>query len=398
MDTRSEVQTSGLRQSARWPKTIFFVCIVLLLTMFFAPVRERVQRLEHWTADWRTVVLAHRAAGLREDILIVVIDESTFRGGLSNGPARDLMAKIISAVNAGEPAAIGLDYFFLNETAPEKDQALIDAIRSSGNTPFVPGAVDKHDTAFTAQEFAAQRKFLEAFGKPFGYVELNNDGDDVVRYTSPPVPGDVADSFASKLASLYLQKPIDPRKTRIAWQVRGWFDPNVFTVINADELFSPSGEMLDQATLAGKLKGKIVLIGGRLAYSDNHLTPFNIVGDPKMPGVLVHAQVLAQYLDGRFFKDVSGSALAALLAALTAVGLLLGYFSEKYQEFLRDSTIVTIALVLIDAILFKEFRIIVPFTLALWTWIISVTAGHHAGPAFRTGRPVEPEAEPASGR
>ena len=70
------------------------------------------------------------------------------------------------------------------------------------------------------------------------------------------------------------------------------------------------------------MKGKIVLIGPDFAGQDQHTLPFT-VGKEKatfFPGVFVHAQALAQILDGRFFHNWSSGEQFLLLFCVWPAG------------------------------------------------------------------------------
>ena len=52
-----------------------------------------------------------------------------------------------------------------------------------------------------------------------------------------------------------------------------------------------------------------------------------------------------------------------------------GYISVQSARDRRS--VATVALVMIDGLVYSQLRIILPFTLALTAWLIGVTSGHH---------------------
>ena len=96
-----------------------------------------------------------------------------------------------------------------------------------------------------------------------------------------------------------------------------------------------------------------------------------------MLGLMVHGHITAQYLDGRTFTELDAMVVRILVGALALLGLLLGWIFWKQRLDLTGRSIATVALVMIDGLVYSQLRIILPFTLALTAWLIGVTSGHH---------------------
>jgi CHASE2 domain-containing sensor protein len=93
-------------------------CAAAAAALTFAPVRERLDSLEYWTADWRTVLLADRVADTHPGIVIVLFDPQTFNGEPKAPIPRDVHAQIIRTLDAMGPAAIGLDFYYILPQGP----------------------------------------------------------------------------------------------------------------------------------------------------------------------------------------------------------------------------------------------------------------------------------------
>ncbi|AGK56343.1 adenylate cyclase [Hyphomicrobium denitrificans 1NES1] len=369
----------GLRSRlSKLSLAICFACAVALIALFYPTLRVKILKIEPWTADWRTVLLSDRVSISYPGIVVVIINNKTLEGYPYTSPTpRDLIAKVVRSVDAAHPAVIGLDFYFAKPT--DKDNDLIGALRMA-KAPIVVGAIDRRYPQFTPAEFDFQKQFLAATGRCAGYNELLHEKDDVVRYTAAPADPDYPESFALLVAKSV--KPSDlPSPTRIAWLLGPDTDLDPFATISAETLFQDTG--MDAATLgraqeqAQRLNGKVVLISGEYPYLDRHRTPLSLWTGSNMLGVKIHANIVAQLVDGRRYFALSVVQQEILFATLSVLGFVLGwYFWRRRVDFLSLG-VATVGLVVIDAIIFKSARIVLPFTLALWGWFIGATLGHH---------------------
>jgi CHASE2 domain-containing sensor protein len=378
MGAEPNTQAAKRPLSRYFPLAICIACAIALAALFYPPVRTRILTIEPWTADWRTVLLSDRIAADYPGIVVVIINNKTLEGYPYTSPTpRDLIAKVVRSVDRGKPSVIGLDFYFAKAT--DKDDELIATLRNAA-APVVIGAIDRRYPQFTNAEFDFQKRFLTATGRKAGYNELLHGPDDVVRYTASPADPDYPDSFARLVASA--GKPIDlPGPTRIAWLLGAGHDLDPFKTIAAETLFEDARPnatgTANSVSPATALTGKVVLISGEYPYLDRHRTPLSLWTGSNMLGVKIHANIVAQLLDGRRYFALDAVEQEILLAALAILGLSLGwYFWRRRVDFL-SLTVATVVLVAIDAAIFKSARIILPFTLALWAWFISATLGHH---------------------
>ena len=89
---------------------ICLICAALLVTLYFAPLRAELLKIEHWTADWRSALLSDRSTREHPRIAIVVLNKDTAAGYPSYLPLpHELNAKVLRAVDAAGPGAIGHD-------------------------------------------------------------------------------------------------------------------------------------------------------------------------------------------------------------------------------------------------------------------------------------------------
>lgn len=342
------------------------VIAALLFVPAFAPW---LMRFEHGTADWRTAFLSDQAATPHARIAVVTITDATLRDYVSSPMDRGLLARIVRAVDNAGAKAIGLDVFFLKKTDADKDQALTDALRSA-KAAVVLGAVDERGELDTYQrEFQAQ--FLADIGRPVGFLNLHRDHDDVVRYTSAAFSGGkYPKSFATLLAEAGGTPNVVEQSRPIAW-LRGPNDSAPpFVVV-------PAHDLIADPDLGTPLKGKVVLIGADRPRIDRLRTPLSVRDGNESAGVFVHAEILAMLMDPtRAVSELSSTSARILIMFVALIGFGLGWrFGLSNVVGVLSGTAATVALVLIDAVVFREIRLILPFTLAAVSWVAGLTAG-----------------------
>jgi CHASE2 domain-containing sensor protein len=366
------------------PKLSLAVCIFCLLAiaaLLYAPLRAEFLKIEPWSADWRTAFLSDKTRGPHAKVAIVVINKDTLAGYPYHSPTpRNLLAAVIEAVDAADPAAIGLDIYFVRPTDTDNDQALVRAVRKR-HGKVVLAAVNESATQFSESERQFQSRFLSEAGARAGYLNLRRDQDEVVRYTSPPLAGsDYPDSFALQVARTALGPTVEPKalppSSRIAWLLREDYTPEPFAVVLAHDLLAGAGEKTVAAARA-QLKGKAVLIGNDRPYVDRHRTPFSVKSGDDMLGLTIHAHITAQMVDGRSYSELGTTSTRALVGGLALMGFLLGWMFFAQRLDLTGRSMATVALVAIDALVYSQLRIILPFTVALTAWLIGVAGGHH---------------------
>jgi adenylate cyclase len=371
------------RRRGKFPLVSLLIClgcVVAALALFYPPVRQHLDRIQYWTADWRTALLADRVPDKHARVIVVVFDPATFDGNITSPIPRNTHAQVLRALDAMGPAVMGLDFFFLASQGPDKDAAILNALHEI-KTPIVLGAVDQHTAEFSERQLAYQRQFLADAGRTAGYLALKYDPGHIVRRTSPPLPDSpFQESFARQIALAAGAKLKGPGASSasmpIAWVLGPGYDTQPFLTVSAKQLL-PGADETGLRELAQRIKGNIVLTGIDMPNSDRHDTALSVWTDDKMLGVMIHAHIIAQLLDGRYFYDLEGKQRLALLLAVGLLGLGLGWgLREKRAAFLNLS-VATAILVAIDAFCYSSLRIVLPFTLALYVWFIGVLLGQH---------------------
>jgi adenylate cyclase len=334
-----------------------------------------VTRLDHWTADWRTAYLSDRPNEPNKQIAVITITDETLRNYVSSPIDRGLLAQIVQAADAAGAAVIGLDVIFLKATEAAKDEQLIQALRSA-RAKIVLGALDERGELEPFQrEF--QAAYLSRAERPVGYVNMRHENDGVVRYTASPDPGSkYPKSFARLLAEAGGATNVDDAGKPIPWLLPVDEKRPAFVAMAAEKLlFAVGGE--DVAAL----KGRVVLVGGMFPFRDQHRVPLSVRTGRTMPGVYIHAAVAAGLLEpARQIAEISPRSIRLLLAilALASIGMGLAMWQSTLVAFLGHGFAVGILLAL-DLVCFTQFRLLLPFTLAVTAWMAGISAGRFLG-------------------
>ncbi len=346
---------------------------------------------DQWTYDWRTYFLSERAEQQRDDIAIVLIGEDTLAQYPNISPLdRGLLAALVRALDAAGARAIGLDVIFERETDPEKTDSLINAIRQA-RAPVVLGAIDGDVAKVRPEQLAYQAHFLERAGQPVGHILIERGrgglsiSDGVVR----DLPGRLSGrpGLAEQMARVGGWTGEEGPSGLIAWQrepVRGGSGVFPAFTVPANAPGSPDEDILPPAW-RGAFKDRLVLIGGNLFDRDQHFTPFSIASGEKTPGVFIHAQVLAQWLDGRRLLETPAAAEAAAVLAVS----LLGFWLSWRWRIKRHDVLISVAgvgvLIVIGAIVFAAYNLVIPSASLFFGWLAGIWGGHYS--PWVLGRP-----------
>jgi adenylate cyclase len=364
----------------RWFSALMLAaCIAGAAGLFYPPFLATLLKAEHWTADWRTALLSDRVDAVRPDIAVVVFNSETLAGrpSLLTVP-RDLHGEVIRAIDKAHPRAIGLDFYFVHPTDPDKDRAFLDALRTA-TAPIVVGAANESADQFNETQLSYQRTFTSETERQTGYINLHHDRDDIVRFTASPVAGTAyPESLAVRLAQVGStsshDRPTSQQTRRIAWLWGPDHNPYPFVTIPAQHLLPPNPKAEENLRM---LTGKIVLTGIDLPYVDHHRTPLSVWTGQPMIGAMVHAQILAQLLDKRSLTDLAAAGDELFLGAVGLIGLALGWLLWQRRANFLGLGAATAVLVAMDAALFAWLHMVLPLTLGLYVWFTAVTAGHH---------------------
>jgi CHASE2 domain-containing sensor protein len=353
------------------------LCILGLAVLVLVPSVNPLAHLEYWTADWRTAYLSDQASGEHPKIAAVLIDDETLEPYPYLSPTdRGLIREIVATLKLAQAKVIGLDFFFVKPTEPEKDDKLVAELQPSttAGPQIVVGFADKR-VALNKRQREFQNEYLAKIGRPLGYLNVNVSADGVVRYKPRPAREPVVpDSFAQAIAKL-ADAPTSNGTERIAWLLPA-AGTSPFAVVRGEALVAAgrAPEAPESKALLAKLRDRIVLVGSNVAFSDQRTTPLSVLGE-KMPGVLVQAQMLAELVDGRRVSELTRLEAQLLAAAMFMIGCLSSWLATRRGFTFSGWTLGVIFLVAVDGIIFARWRLVLPFSLGMAAWILGVTAG-----------------------
>ena len=191
-----------------------------------------------------------------------------------------------------------------------------------------------------------QKQFLKQTGAIGGYANLLTGGDRVVRYVALPGDPNFPKSFAVALAKPNARPP-DNGPRRIAWMLSPYDGNNRFFSVPAHLLVSPEGNQTAvAAALLSRLKDKVVIIGADFPDIDRHQVPmFSWRGESdEIAGMLIHAQVAAQFVDGRNIEHLvaehSGRNICRSRVACVWFGLRHGFVAVSLYASMASAVVV----------------------------------------------------------
>ena len=375
----SQPGSTLMRRPLIW-SGVFALLATLLLTDLVPRYAPGLLRFEHYLGDVRTALLSDQLPSQHPSVAIVAITDDTLAGYRTYLPVdRDLLARVVEAVDAAGAKVIGLDFLFTSP-ADGSEILLIEAIRRA-RAKVVLAAADERIGLSQVQR-DKQQAFFREVDRPVGYLNLATERDSVVRFMAQPNAEDkpaYPKSFAALIAeSAGFTSSQD--RARIAWLRTPRDGADTFLTISAEALLRPADDPVVQVLRAG-LKDKIVLVGGTLREIDTHLTPLTNRHEEKMHGVTIHAQMVAQMVDGRSIAqlETEAASLRLALAAVAALGFLVGWGFRRRRKGLFASGVVSAVIIAVDTIVFWQFRIILPLVLALAAWFLGEFSGHYLG-------------------
>jgi CHASE2 domain-containing sensor protein len=372
------------RRRGLFPRPVLLAVVVSVLTsLLLADLMPRyapgLLRFEHAVADLRTSLLSDQLATQHPHVAVVGITDQTLQDYKARLPIdRGLLARLIDAIDAAGAKAIGIDILFFRIAPADNEEQLIDALRRA-KAKIVLAVADER-LGLTPAQVARQSRFIADSGRIPGYANLATERDWVVRFKAQPAPGSsFTKSFAHQLAEAGGYR-VDEQHRRIAWLLNPLDGSDAFFTVPAETLLAEAATP-GAGTLRAGLKDKIVIVGGLFPDLDQHLTPLSFVTKEKTPGAVIHAQIVAEMVDGRRIGQLEPSSFALRLGliGLSGFGFLIGWRYRLKRQGILLSSLATVVIVTVDTFVFWQSRIILPVILALLAWFIGEFSGHYIG-------------------
>ena len=140
----------------------------------------------NWSERWGlTALLTVRGdEPLQTPLVLISIDEDSFDELNLPWPwPRAFHAQLLDRIRAGQPAVIGIDIAFPEPSlhGPEDDRTFADAITRAGNVVLASAVTVFQDPSYRKENFNAPINPLRERARSFGFVNLLQDTDAVVR-------------------------------------------------------------------------------------------------------------------------------------------------------------------------------------------------------------------------
>jgi adenylate cyclase len=323
-------------------KRLVLTVIIVLLAVFLARFGWGVNdtaipgltQTERELYDSRYYFFADRNRIEQEDriILIVYNDETLIETRKRSPLDRAILASALRAIDTMGAKAIGIDILF--DQPQDEDLELAEALQAM-QTPVAVGyadvATNEGSITFAQQEYLdAFLSSLEGSNAVPGSVRLSDRAGVTRRWTEiredlPPLLGRAMLREAGETDRL-----LDGYEGSVRYRLTDDDAVPVFTSLPIQLFADP--EMA--ATLASFIEGRYVLIGGDIVDIDRVITPLTnaMGGRPSEqaetginpPGIQVHAEMIAQMLDGRSLPALSSAVLWAFALLVVALAVLTG--------------------------------------------------------------------------
>ena len=305
--------------------TLLFIAAGLYIARFDTSI-SLARDAERALYDLRFSLSAEQTLQQDERIVLITYDDDTLRQVQKRSPLdRHLLAQTLAAIDSMHPRAIGID--ILIDQPQAEDAELIRTFRTM-HTPTWLGFATHADNPNQVEEWQEQfmRGFLAQVAsgpvRPTS-IRLEEQADGAVRGWPPNRAGRpllLANAltrdhpeFADYAGSIDFRIPGTAENDEVP----------VFTNLPI-QFVAQMGE-----ALRPMIEGRYVLIGGNIHDADDFATPMTRFTSQKMKGLEVHAQMLAQQLDGRTLAEIPGWVLWAAAIAFVAVGALTSAFELR---------------------------------------------------------------------
>ena len=301
-----------------WFAAVSVVCFATMIAVLAVQNLGFLSHLETVAGDIRVAALS-KPVPQSKDIVIAAINESTLTQFPYRSPVdRAYLAELVKALEAKGPRAIGIDVLLDGPTEPSKDDLLKNVIRETKVPLFIsysnsPNVVDEDQLAY-----------LNDFVPPdlrAGANFARDPNDDSVRWIYAGETGGMPMGFVRKALSLVgIKTPV--KQVEIAWRPRQDSETPPFAIYPSQTVALLPDDWF---------KNKIVLVGAVLSITDRHRTPLAIIdsGDAgNMPGVVVMAHGISQFLEHRSVSQTSFPLSVAITLIFALIGLGLGFLKQ----------------------------------------------------------------------
>ena len=302
--------------------TLLFVLLGVLIARYswYLPISAPAERAFY---DLRMTASAPRADQDDRIVMIVYTDDTLIDTKKRSPLDRATLARALANIDAMGAKSIGID--ILIDQPQDEDEALL-ATFAAMKTPTFLAYADVGTNAGNIQY--RQQQFLDQFMARLNgtrvrpaSIRLEVDSDGVAR-SWPAQPANLPPLLGAALAG---DGAFADYTGSIRYRLPLAEDRPVIPSFPIDLFANPD----TAAAFAGQVRGRRVLIGGDIVDLDQFETPMTAITGDRMIGLEVHANILAQYLDGFRPGQAPGWALWLIATLMAAAGVLTSLIEGK---------------------------------------------------------------------
>ena len=302
------------------------------------------------------VVLTATAVDQDPRIVMVTFNDDTLKHTQRRSPLdRALLAKALTQIDALGPKAIGID-ILVDEPQPDDEQLVsaLRGLRTPTHVAFASNATNPDEIATWQEAFLRQfqARLVGSHSTPAS-IRVERE-DDVVRRWPAHKTGE------PPLLAVSMAPPtpgFDGYRGSLRFRNAKFVNRPLYAEFPIDLFSQPFTASLFKRFIAGRY----VLVGGDISDIDRVANPATFLSGERPPGLKVHADMLAQILDGRTEIPIPNALLALTALAAVAGGVLTGVMKSRPgwgQAFLAAQVLVMVAGPLVlQAIGFDTWRV-----------------------------------------
>ena len=313
-----------LRVAERPVFGLIIAIIASVLSMAAFTISGQLKLLETEINDQLRVVLPHHAAEQDKRISIITLTEETLIRFPYRSPVdRGFLAELLTVLSEVGVRGVVFDVLFDQPTEPEKDAALIAAMRAFDG-PIV-AAWGNEDAGLIKEQSDYLQAFAAETGITMGFANVVTDADGVVRQFVTRLDGIEQLSMSGTIAKEVTG--VTPMEGGVIdWAIPAEGGATVFQEFPAHRVTQFAGMPGMMPRLKSWLGDRIIFIGADLEQRDRHQTSMAVdaVKERTIPGVVIQAHVLAQLLDNRTVPNASQAVIYTVVALMALAGAILG--------------------------------------------------------------------------
>ena len=339
-----------------------------------------------WLDDWKQAWGATSKTAQDENVTLVLITQDTLKEFPFETPInRRMLAQLIGEIDQFRPRAIVLDIVFDRKTLPE-DDAFLAAALGDVATPLVMGVVDARSPELANGAVDFQTAFLATVAAggaklSTGHVYIESV-DDYFTFHDRVVRRIASGESLAKVAARAAGAESPEGAPLIDWLKPPADDgQDVFLTIPVPA-YPASGALADPGAaprilpppFSAAFADRVVVIGGDFPNRDRHRIPLSITDEREYAGVTIHAQAIAQILDGRRLYEIDRVVQFAFVLLAAYLGLLAGGVRLRPGAELLFVVAGLAVIVAVDLLLMIHLRTMFP-SLAAPVWTVGFAVG-----------------------